>query len=180
MRRFINLFILFLHPFIFSEGFYGDTLVKVIDHYAPIQNLKVGDYILGYDFVKNRTEAQKITKMVTVEAKKGCRVFLYNLNFLLGLDQQIFIKSKERWVKCQDLDLNVNISFFDPFAQVLKIKILDGDIKFYQITTYPNHNFFIEGKVLVRDFIEKENRFWKENNFILSVFNWLKFFHLLQ
>ena len=64
---------------IVDECFIGDTLVNTIDGYKKIKDIKVGDYVLSYNHIKNSTEYKRVShlfkktpsNLLTVSVKNG-------------------------------------------------------------------------------------------------------------
>src|SRR3990167_10775930 len=148
----LKLFIFLSHFFLLSEGFVGDTLVKIVGGYKQIQDLKIGEEVLGYDQFYKKSRIQKVTKIIKTESDKFCRIIANNKIISAHLNQKFYIKARDIWSKSSELELGLNLGFFD-LARICEIQITDKEREFYQITTEPNHNFFIESDILVHNFV---------------------------
>jgi hypothetical protein len=124
--KIIKMLIFLLSLNLFSEGFYKDTLVQTINGYAKISDLKVGDEVLGFDLKNDRVAIQRVIRVSEIRCDKYCKVNLFDNDVLVHVDQLIYQNST--WIK----------------ASELSNEIIKKDINLYRITTYPDHNFFIE------------------------------------
>jgi hypothetical protein len=132
--KIIKMLIFLLSFNLLSEGLYKDTLVKTVNGYIKIADLKVGDEVLGFDLKNNQVAIQRVTKISEIKSDKYCKVNLFDNDVLVHVDQLIYQNST--WIRASEL-LN---------------EIIKKDITLYRITTYPDHNFLIKNNFLVHNF----------------------------
>jgi hypothetical protein len=127
-------------PSLVSQGFSVGTLVKTADSYVPIEQLCVGDKIIGFDF----EQCEQVTCSITRVAYKCDTGFFYIFNvgddeFIVTQEDQLFHDPwndrwlpAEKWFETPSGCIFLNEKFF-----------CENPITLIELTVEPHHNFFV-------------------------------------
>jgi|GEM_PF-6764261 len=131
--------------FLLAEGFAAGTLVKTIDGYNAIENLKENDYVLSYDINNNTYTQSKIVKTLKRKTNQTVRIIIENAELEFDKQQKFFCPFAENcWVIPQDF--NTNQYLFKQSSQLIPIQEIistEKESSVYCLSLEGNHNFFV-------------------------------------
>ena len=154
MKKFICFYFLFLLFSFnsFTEGFESQTLIKTINDYSKIEDIKIGDSVVSYDFTNSSTTSSVVVNIKKEKTNSLLKIDGKSETFFTNQDQLFFDLNKNgSWEKVN----NVKIFFSNKEnLEIKKIQELNLQEKFdiYKITVSPYSNFFItEFDILVHN-----------------------------
>lgn len=137
-----------------QEGIFGATRVKTNRGYCTIEELKVGDLVVSYDFKNKKEVYSSITYADKLRVASHIQIIINSEIIQVAPEHKFYIASSNSWVKAKDLINNPDlILLLDPNIQEVKevkealdvIRISVNDQQNYYITNNNLlvHNFFL-------------------------------------
>ncbi len=139
------LLLLLTSSLILPEGFYSGTLVKVKDKYVPINDIKVEDKVLAYNFKSKQIEESKVTQ-ITNKHYSTCTALIVNRTVIITAPDHKFYcpMNKNRWTLAKDLKAGDYI--LRDVKDLVKIEWANEvphKADFYCLSIENNHNYFV-------------------------------------
>ena len=156
---FLSLIFSFNSTQLYAEGFLAGTLVKTSVGYVPIEQLKIGDSVLSYDFSECCVVESKVVQVTRRQASMCIQLFLNNQKVYTDQAQRFYaIKDhKMGWVFAKDFTRefllhNSNSDLVPLGANLEKLQTGLEQVDVYSLTVAQYHNFFVsEQDVLVHN-----------------------------
>ncbi len=123
-----------------QEGFLAGTQIKVPGGYKSIEDIKIGEFVIGNDSDK---QVVCITKR---NISKYLNVILKNEIIRAALDQKFYLPGQNSWMKAKELSqLDVCLGKSALNGRVDSIEIVDDHVECYALTV-DDHVFFVSEK----------------------------------
>jgi len=131
------------HISAFAEGFLAGTLVKTPSGYTEIEQLKVGDKVICYDF-KGQCVTRSITHVQQEEVSAYAQITVGNDNIYAALDHKFYIPHDNTWVEARKIKPgNILLKHCTEYISVSDVQSIEASAVVYDITVDEYHNFFI-------------------------------------
>ncbi len=128
-----------LNNMLMGEGFVAGTKVKTPTGYIPIEQLKINDKILCYDFSNNYIE-----KPILYTSKKRVQnyiqIFVGNQCIGTAPNQKIYVSQEKRWINASNITDYLGCN--DTIAPCI-VHQVDEEIEVYTITVADYHTFCV-------------------------------------
>ena len=129
-----------------------DTLVRVPTGFSRIDDLKLSNFVYGFEIDQKSIPRQILYKKKYLSAKCYC-VVIEDEEIIVSEDQQFLLAQENLWIKVKDLkagDILVNLN---DGAIVDKVYVLKNTYELCDITVDKIHNFHVTQKnILVHNF----------------------------
>ena len=125
-----------------NEGFIADTKVKTLDGFTSIENLKIGDKIIGYDLLGNRNN--KIVLGISTELiSQYLKISTEHEVIYVAPNQKFYLFQEDQWIYAKHIKLNDELSLNQAgYSSVKNIEIIEDTTCMYTITV-DDYVFFI-------------------------------------
>ncbi len=121
-----------------QEGFLAGTLVRTPDGYKPIEELKIGDAIIGEDCIPKIV--LEVSRMPITEYIK---ISLGNETICAALDQKLYLAQEGIWITAQDITASHwLLGSPDVYFPVHLIEKIDQETEVYAIGVQ-DHTFYV-------------------------------------
>ena len=149
--KFISFLFIFYFFNILTGGFSGDTQVLTPEGYIQINQLKVADTVLSYNFESKQVKARKILN-VESHFDKQYRKILFDIDVLrVGINQKIFVYGYG-WLEVSKLVTGLRINQNEN-SEILHSSYIYENIELYEISVEEDQNFFVtQNNILVHNF----------------------------
>lgn len=155
MKHILTLFFLLtiISP-LFGEGFSAGTTVATTSGYTKIEDLKIHDSVITYNFEKSTFSENKVTAIEQESVNKIIRFSRENKILDVATDQFFYIPLTQVGVTAQQIkDITelksafISFKFFDNVEEIKTASIV------YKITIEHDHNFYVsENHFLVHNY----------------------------
>ena len=132
--------------------FQNTPILMANNKYKMVQNLKIGDLLLGYNFENDLISYVRLTNLTMTRQNE-----ILNINdrflALTPTDQPIFIRNSTYigWVR-DPRDLKIGDELFEPvtdsWVSITSLTYQSGNFKVYDVKTDPFNNFIAKGILL--------------------------------
>src|SRR5271170_4819066 len=85
-----------------QEGFIAGTLVKTIEGYTAIENLQIGDTILGFDPIEGYQE-KCVLNVGNKQAEKYIKFLIGDETIYTTFDQKFYLPEEKIWLEAKNL-----------------------------------------------------------------------------
>jgi len=153
-KNFIFIFSLLIVKSIFSEGFIAGTLVKTLDSYTQIEQLKENDCITSYNFKEKDLACGKILKTTKKHYDKCIKLTINGQEIITAPDHKFFCPLKKGcWIKAQEIQKNdFVLKDIKDLVRIDDIIELNQENDFYCLSIDKSHNYFVsESNVFVHN-----------------------------
>lgn len=132
-----------------QEGFVAGTLVKTPQGYTPIEQLQVGDTIIGYDEHIGPT-GRTVLNVFRHHVQSYIRLYLDNVFYEIGSHQKLYNHENNTWVQVNQLKPGNRLG---SNLYVIQVELIQEQIDLYAITV-EHHTFCITKKDILVHNIE--------------------------
>lgn len=132
-----------------QEGFVAGTLVKTPHGYTPIEQLQVGDTIIGYDEDIGHT-GRTVLNVFRQHVQSYIRLYINNVFCEIGPHQKLYNHENNTWVQVKQLKPGGRLS---SNLNVIQVELIQEQIDLYAITV-EHHTFCITEKDILVHNIE--------------------------
>jgi Fe-S cluster biosynthesis and repair protein YggX len=151
-KKQIILFILslFFNLMLYAEGFIAGTLVKTLDGFTPIEQLKAQDRVISYCFKNKRYKRATVLSRYKWRVDKYLQVIVNGQDLNVTHNHRFYLLLKNRWVKAEELkrgDILLSTSGI-PIA-VKEIKQINQPTQVYSLQIKHHHNFLVAHQGIV-------------------------------
>ena len=131
----------------------GTTILMADGKTLAIENIKVGDEVLGFDTKLKTTLKDKVSRVIN---DKATEYFLINGKIKVTLHHPFYVRG--RWIEAGKLKIGDKLLSFKgeeiPVLSIRKIKLNSG-VKIYNLEVKKHHTFYAEGilvhnKIIIR------------------------------
>jgi hypothetical protein len=132
-----------LPPF---ECVVADQLVSTPEGVAPIEELEIGDHVISLSS-DGTIRTSRIDQIRTAQSDKYIRLS-FDDDSSLAVTQEHPVAHYTGWVKARSLKIGDQIVSVGGTVTLVKIEHFREVRRVYDLTTTPDHNFFVEGILL--------------------------------
>lgn len=139
-----------------SVGLKKDTPVYTERGRVAIEDIKIGDRVISYNFDRQEPESDSVVSLFKINnAKKVMSLTALSALTVAAYDHKIFSYSKKAWTKAEDLELDDTLQTLSGVP--VELESLTSEQQkciLHCLTMKKNHNFYVSDKdILVHNFV---------------------------
>jgi len=136
----------------FDNSFVGGTFVYTKNGLKPIDEIKIGDFVLSYNEVTDKSEYKAVTHLIQNEKNDDFVILKFGDDKYIEStsDHPYFVKGE--WKDAISLLSGYELKGIDGLVLIDSLSTKKGSQKVYNITVDGNHNYYVgEDSVLVHN-----------------------------
>lgn len=146
------------------NSFIEGTLVQTNDGMVPIQDIRIGDFVLSYNEAKGAEEYKEVVHLVTGDSvHKIVIVKLFTGELIEATAKHPFYVEGE-WIDADSLSVGEKLFDGEKYVPIKSLELYEKNVKAYNLTVSDNHNYFVgENGVLVHNTNKKTCNIFNAN-----------------
>lgn len=132
---------LFSNNIIFSTGFAAGTLIRAESGYVPIEQIKEGDQVIGFDS-NQAPDCCKVASVAKRQSEKLVKITIEDEFFIVAPDQ-LFLAPQNTWVQAVNLEPGNVIMGLHESCAIKNVEVVEECAELYTLSIENKRMFFI-------------------------------------